>query len=414
MSVITTPGQRSTLDWRVRLDTGDPRDGAPPPRRAARLPHICFVAQFAWPVFSRDPNVGVIGGAEVQQSILARALARAGYRVSMITLDFGQPQRVAIDGVMVHKAHRPEAGVPVLRFIHPRLTTLWRTLREVDADVYYQRCAAADTAIVAAFCRYFGRRSIFAGASDVDFLPGRQQIRYFRDRWLFARGLALVDRVVVQNEQQRHSCLVHYGRESVLIPSCYELPPGASPGRGDCVLWAGNIRDYKRPQLFLDLARQLPRQHFVMIGGAGGNGARDLHYFEHIRRTAAALPNVEFTGFLPLSRVEPYFDRARVVVNTSRYEGMPNTFLQAWARGVPTLALVDVGARLRGEPLYRIVDNVADAAAEIARLTSDAQYWRRASARSLEYFEQTHSVARVLAHYDRLLAELVQQCGDKR
>ncbi len=393
--------------------------GGPPPLRPAsalpRRPHICFVAPNTWPVFSGDPDNEFIGGAEVQQSILARALAGAGYRVSMICLDFGQPQGVLLDGVTVHKAHRPHAGVPVLRFVHPRITAMWRAMRAVDADVYYQRCSAMLTAVVAAFCRRYGKRSIFASAADLDFVPGSQPIRYLRDRWLFEQGLKRVDRIVAQNATQQQSCRTNYGRESIQIPNCYQLPADASPGAGDCVLWVASIRerDYKRPELFLELARRLPGRRFVMIGGAGGASRRNV-YFERIREAAAAMPNLEFTGFLPLTRVEPHFDRARVLVNTSLYEGMPNTFLQAWARGVPTVAFVDIGARLHGEPLYRAVERVEVAAAEIERLFADDGYWKRASARCREYFDGTHSIPKVLARYEELLHELVRDPGGHR
>jgi len=380
-----------------------------PPANDLPRPHICFVAPNTWPVFSHDPDIEFIGGAEVQQSILARALACAGYRVSMICLDFGQPRRVLLDGVMVHKTHRPDAGLPVLRFIHPRITTLWRAMRAVDADVYYQRCSSMLTALVAVFCRRYGKRSIFASACDLDFMPGRQPIRYLRDRWLFERGLALVDRIVVQNAAQQRNCRANYGRESTQIPSCYELPAGASPGTGDRVLWVASMRerDYKRPELFLELARRLPQRRFVMIGGSGGDGRNDV-CFERIRNAATAIPNVEFTGFLPLARVEPYFDRARILVNTSVHEGMPNTFLQAWARGVPTVAFVDTGARLRGDPVYRVVERLDEAAAEIERLFTDEAHWARASARCHEYFGSTHSTSKVLERFERLLGELVR------
>jgi len=399
-----------TLNRRERTDAVRRDDGPLPllPANDLPRPHICFVAPNIWPVFSRDPDNELIGGAEVQQSILARALVRAGYRVSMISVDFGQPQRVLLDGVMVHKAYRPDAGLPVLRFIHPRITALWRAMRAVDADVYYQRCSAMLTALVGVFCRRYGRHSIFASASDLDFAPGRQPIRYLRDRWLFERGLALVDRIVVQNATQRRDCRANYGRESTQIPSCYELPAARAAATGDCVLWVASMRerDYKRPELFLELARRLPRRRFVMIGGAGGDAGNAC--FERIRNEAAAIPNVEFAGFLPLARVEPYFDRARVLVNTSVHEGMPNTFLQAWARGVPTVAFVDTGARLRGEPVYRVVEQVEEAAREVERLFTDEAYWARASTRCREYFGSTHSTSKVLERFEGLLGELVR------
>ena len=351
----------------------------------------------------------MVGGAEVQQSILARLLARSGYRVSMISLDFGQPRRVTLDGVTVHKAYKPDAGLPGLRFLHPRITNMWRAMREVDADIYYQRSSAMLTAVVAEFCRLHGRGSIYAGASDIDFIPGRQQIRFRRDRWLFERGLARVDRLVVQNENQRKSCLLHYGRQSVLIPSCYEPPADSQPGRGDTVLWVGTVHQYKRPELFLELARRLPHRRFVMVGGPGVEDEARKSYFEGVRAAAARLPNVEMTGFLPLERVEPYFDRARVHVNCSDYEGVPNTFLQAWARGVPAVAWVDIAARHQGEPVYRVVSELDQAVEEIERLFESDAYHRRASERSREYFAATHSPGEVMARYNTLLRGLAEQ-----
>jgi glycosyltransferase involved in cell wall biosynthesis len=372
--------------------------------------HICFVAPHAWPVFSGDPDISMVGGAEVQQSILARMLARAGYRVSMICLDYGQPQAVEIDGVTVYKAHRPDAGLPGLRFIHPRLTGMVQAMRLADADIYYQRSTAMLTAVVAAFCRRHGKRSIYAGASDTDFVPGQQLIRFRRDRWLFERGLLAVDRIIVQNAMQQRSCLENYGRVATVIPSCYELPAGTRRAAGKYALWVGVLRRAKRPELFLDLARRLPLHRFVMIGGPGTD-AGDDSYFEHMRRIAADLPNVEFTGFLPLSRVEPYFDQARVFVNTSVFEGMPNTFLQAWARGVPTVAYIDTGSRLHGEAVYPSVQSTEEAAGEVDRLFSEDIHHRHLSSLCREYFVQTHGAAGVLAHYERLLDELAPRGG---
>ena len=352
--------------------------------------HVCFVAPYAWPVLSRDPAIKVVGGAEVQQAILARLLARSGYRVSMICCDYGQPSPASIDGVTVHKAFAPEAGLPMVRFLHPRLTSVWRAMREVDADVYYQRSSAMWTGVVAAFCRVHGKGSIYAGASDRDFVIGEEQIKFARDRWLYRRGLAAVDAIVAQNRLQVETCRRHHGREAVLIQSCYELPKDISFEKRDLVLWVGTIHDQKRPELVLEMAERLPQRRFVMIGGPSDASPG---FFEEIRAQAAAVPNVEFLGFQPLAAAETWFDRARVLVNTSVYEGMPNVFLQAWARGVPTVATVDVGVAV-----HRVAADVDRLAHEVEALFDDGLHGEACR----RHFERTHGAAEVLERYGRV------------
>jgi len=361
---------------------------------SATRPHVCFVAPHAWPVLSRDARIEVVGGAEVQQAIHARLFDANGYRVSMISLDYGQPDRSRVDGVTVHKAFAPHAGAPLVRFVHPRMTSMWRALRSAGADIYYCRSASMWLWLVTEFCRRHGKRSVYAGASDKDFDPDvGGQLRYARDRWLYRRGMAAVDGIVAQNEFQRASCLATHGREAVVIPSCY-VPEKIQSATRDRVLWVGMLHENKRPELLLELARRLPQRRFVLIGGPRA-GAQA--FYEGIRAQAAALPNVEFKGFLPLAQVEPWFDRARVLVNTSTYEGMPNTFLQAWARGVPTVATVDVGA-----PVHRVAATVEDLALEVERAFADAAL----GARCREHFARHHSAAEVLERYGRLFDEL--------
>lgn len=374
---------------------------APLPARPAR-PHVCFVALNAWPVFSGRSDIALAGGAEVQQAMLARLLAADGYRVSMICQDFGQPDAVEMDGVVVRKVFGAHDGVPVLRFVHPRLSTMWRVLHEVDADIYYYRCASMWVGVLAEFCRRRGKRLIYAGASDRDFAPDiGGQIPYARDRWLYRRGLRRAHAIVVQNQVQLEGARAHYGREAVYIPSCYVAPRGAAGTRGERVLWVATLRATKRPELFLELARRLPARRFVMVGGPA---PEDAELFARVAREARALPNLEFVGFLPLAEVEKWFDRARVFVNTSLYEGMPNTFLQAWARGVPTIATVDVGA-----PAGRAVADLDALARELERLLADGEAWRRASARCREHFARTYSPEEVVRRYARVFEQVMGQ-----
>src|SRR5471032_1099587 len=218
---------------------------APNNRRTAMSrakPHICFVAPTIWPVLAGDHGSDMVGGAEVQQAILARSMAAAGYRVSVICMDHGQADATVIDGITVYRAHTPLGGLPVLRFLHPRLSSIWSAMRRADADIYYQRSSGMLTGVVAAFCRAHGRKFVYAAASDRDFLPDLPGIRYRRDKWLFRRGLRQADAVVVQSERQRQACAAVFGRAPVAIASCH-LPPAPAPAAAHgYVLWVGSVK----------------------------------------------------------------------------------------------------------------------------------------------------------------------------
>lgn len=389
-------------------ETPAPRlpEAARPPLRAVapRKPRVCFVAPTTWPLLSRS-TIPVVGGAELQQALVATELARRGYPVSMVSLDYGQDEGTVLDGVKVHKTHAPDAGIPVVRFVHPRFTSLWRAMKRADADVYYQRTAAVATGYLAAFCRVHRRRSIFAGASDVDFIPGRESIAYARDRWIFSWGVRHVDAVFAQNPCQVENVRLNYGREAVLIPNCYRAPEGAAADPRGYVLWVANFRAQKRPEILVEIARRLPQHRFVMVGG-NETDRRSLEYAQAMRAQAASLPNVRVSGFVPFHEAERLFDGARLVVNTSSYEGFPNTFLQAWARGIPTVSFVNTGSRCGGEPLYEAARDVDHATRQVATLMGEDAAWQAASARFLGHFREHHAVDAVVDLYERELARV--------
>jgi len=394
----------STTNTSAAMPTPKPLEAAPMAGGGQR-PHICFLAPTAWPILAGDKDIPVIGGAELQQSLIARMLAARGYRVSMISINYGQADGTVVDGVRIYNMHKPFEGIPVLRFVHPRLTSLWRALKRVDADIYYQRTAAAYTGFMAAFCKANGKRSIYAGASDVDFLPGKQAISFARDRMIYEYGLRRVDTVIVQNENQQLYLRRHYGREGLLVPNFYDAPANARADRAGYVLWVATVREQKRPELVLELARRLPRHRFVMIGGSDP-GWFGEDYARRIREAAERLPNVQFKGFMPFEEADGWFSGARVVLNTSTYEGFPNTFLQAWARGVPSVAFVDTGSRRDGQPVYDIATDMDDATTRIDRLMSDDLAWEKASQRVFVHHREHHSVEGVAGLYESEIRHL--------
>jgi glycosyltransferase involved in cell wall biosynthesis len=370
----------------------------------SEYPHVCIVAPNAFPLLSGDARVQLIGGAELQMVILARLLAARKWPVSMICLDFGQPDRILVDGVLVIRAYRPQEGIPILRFLWPRLTSIWACMNRANADIYYQQTAGMITGLVAAFCQIKGRKSVFASASNPDLFPNTPRIKYARDRWIYAYGLRHVDKIFVQNHEQEKLCMEHVGRVPEIVPNCYALPSIRRYSSGDLyVLWVSTIRPIKRPELFLDLAQALPTLRFKMIGGPD-ESEPDL--FESVRKRAESLGNVEFLGFLPFEETERHFDDATIFVNTSESEGVPNSFLQAWARGVPTVSYIDAGATLSGREVGIRVTSAVEMIQEVNRLASNDQLREEAGARGRIYVENVHSPEKVIALYERLFVDL--------
>ena len=403
--------QLGTSQWFGSLAYGELIDGPTQPfqEKDLRSPSICFLALTAYPVLAGLRDSQELGGAQVQQAMLARALVKAGIDVSMICMDYGQPAYETIDGIRVIRSYAPTAGVRGLRTLHPRLTSVWRALSLANADVVYQRCAGVNTAIAVAWAKRHRRASIYAVASDLDLQEGVPIVPGARDKRVFTWGLRGADAVVLQNPRQQELLQEVHGRLGQLIPSCYAADGSrVAAAANDEVLWVGMLRPVKRPDRFLALARALPHRRFRMIGGPCGDSPETQQYFDAIARDAESIPNLEFMGFVPFRDVDPWFARAAVFVNTSEHEGFPNTFLQAWSRGLPTVALFDTGSRQNGQAPYRLVQTDAQLPQAVEQLLTDAAIWQQASDLCHAYFEAHHAPAGAASAYRQLMLRLVR------
>jgi glycosyltransferase involved in cell wall biosynthesis len=362
---------------------------------------ICFVAHEVYPFFYSGVVAGAIGGAEFQQKLLGEALSSRGMGVSFISSDVGQPDLLKADGLTFIKSFAPAAGLPGVRFVYPRLTKIWKALLTADADVYYVRCAGFLPGVLALFCRMYSRKFIYASASDTDFEPGREMVRHFRDLRLFRMGFKKASRIVVQSDYQKETLLRNYGLNSTVVRNYYQMTSsGQQETERNLILWVATIKGLKRPFRFVELAERFPREQFVMIGGPD---SASPGLYEEVQARCAGIPNLDFLGFLPVEEAERYFDRCKVLVNTSDFEGFPNTFLQAWGRGVPVLSHVDPDGIINRHRLgYAVADEeqMAEALGKLLAETPDSY-----SERTLGYFRDNHSDG-IIDRYCAMLEEL--------
>lgn len=369
---------------------------------AKNYPSICFVAPHAYPILAGDRSISTVGGAEVQQCIIARGLAALGYSVSMVSLDFGQPEGLTIDGVKIFKAYKPSSGLPGFRFFYPRMTSLWQAMKRAKADVYYQRTSAMLTGLVAAYCGATKKKFVFAAAHDKDFSDELPLVSLKRDKIMYRWGINKADAIVVQNVEQIELA-AKWGLNAQLIPSCFLPPSDLVRNKDGCVLWVSTIRAWKRPELFLRLAQKLPDIQFRMVGGPAYG---EESFFDAIKAEAKNIPNLDFVGFVPHADIENEFNSARVFVNTSISEGFPNTFLQAWSRSVPTVSFFKTGSLFDGHDVEVLVDTEEALVDSVRQLMLSNDLCDRVGDLANRYFISKHSVTVTLDNYSNLLNKL--------
>jgi len=349
------------------------------------------------PVLAPEYNHHPIGGEQVQQTLLARALAARGHRVSMVTADYGQPEGAQWSGVTVHKAYALGAGLPVIRFVHPRWTGVWSAMKRADADVYYVSCSGAIVGQVVMFCRRFGRKAIFRVASDADCARETLLMKYWRDKKLYEYGLRRAH-VLVQSARQQELLARNYGVSSYLARMLVESSGASRPfaSRDMPVLWVNNIRWLKRPDLFFELAGALPELRFYM---AGGGVPGEMDFFERAARDARAHPNLSMLGRVPYHEAQALYGRARVLVNMSDIEGFPNSYLQAWAAGTPVVAFFDPDGLIAKEGLGYAVSSMEGMRNAVRKLATDEREWRAASERCHAFMAREYGEDAVLQPY---------------
>ena len=357
-------------------------------------PTICFVGLANLPVLAREYGRHGVGGAELQQTLLAKALVARGYKVSMVVADYGQPDGAVWDGIKTYKAYRPNAGIPVLRFVHPRWTGVWSAMKRAGADIYYTSCAGALLGQVTLFARVYGARVIFRVASNSDCDPASLLIRYWRDKRLYRYGLRRADLVLSQTPEQQQALLKNFRRESRVAPSLTDTA-GRRPefAERDSVLWVGNIRALKRPELLLEAAGKLPHLEFHIIGGPMP-GSESL--YAAVRGQAAKLANVRFHGPVPYHEVGEFYERARVFVGTSRDRGLSEHLFTGVVARYARRGVPGSGTTHRSKWHGTCSNQRFGMCEAIETLSSDARAWEAASQRSREYMDNRFNLTRMI------------------
>ena len=339
------------------------------------------------------------GGAETQIFLLAKLLAAKGARVGLIVEDATDlPERVArVDVIRQPTSRRSRRVVRAIE----NLALVTQLLSGLRVRVVVQRAAGSRTGVIALIMKLRRRRFVYSSANVIDFDFERLEKRRHAVM-LFRLGIRLADTIVVQTLEQQRLCRARFDRDAEVIRSIAETvePTQADP---EAFLWIGRLSPYKQPLAFVDLARAVPEARFRMVGVPTGEIGRAIQ--QQLTEAAEGLPNLELLDPRPRAELMPLIERAVAVVNTATYEGMPNIFLEGWARGVPALALAhDPDGVIASEGLGAFAANSAERFAGLTRELWGQRANREAtSKRCRAYVQREHDAEVVVRRWVRVL-----------
>ena len=336
-----------------------------------------------------------VGGAERQQWLLSRALAAAGWRVSCgIRSGLRPRQRTSIEGVEFVGLDRD------------RLVRTWYGfISSEKADWLYWRGADHVWGVAVEIARRAGVRTIFAAAFDTDVQP-RQALTRRRGFWpMYAWGLRRADRIIVQHKGQLAGLNPVWQRKAAVVPSIAGNIPAVKPHavRESYVAWVGMLREPKRPDLLINIARSLPALRFKVCGGPTTHRSPS-GYGQQVVSQLSCLPNVEFMGQVTPEVAMQTIADAAALLSTSDQEGFPNTFLQAWSCGTPVVTLkVDPDSVIQDMGLGMVSGDVRSAAADLAALIQSPERRQDIAVRARRHVETAHSSAAAVAVVDQVI-----------
>lgn len=352
------------------------------------------------------------GGAERQFARLAKGLDRQLF----------EPHVYCLSGEGPLAGELREAGVPVT-FLHARsrwdagVVRRWTlALREFQPDLLQTFLFHANIAGRMAAWRA-GVRHVVSGIRVAE--PRRWQL------WVDRLADSFVDRhVCVSESVARHSREVAglQSEKLVVIPNGIEVDqfagaepvawPFMTPGmeRPRVVLFVGRLEAQKNPGLLLEavhLARERLRGVEVAFVGSGS--------LEGELREQARAWGVPAHWLGRRSDVAGLMRSADCLALPSRWEGMPNVVLEAFASGLPVVACrVEGLTELFGEEGGGILveqESVGEFADALVEVVENQEKWRGRATKSQDFIRERFTSRNMILSYQNLFLDLINSAS---
>ena len=355
---------------------------------------VVFVNDGAYAYASGDPSA--VGGTERDIWVLARALTAAGW-----------PVTVGVRRLMEAGQHTSIDGVDFIGIgCEGVLASYARFISSEKPDWWFWQSASHWLGPAFEIAKFKGVRTIYSVAFDRDVEPRHALTRRRRFWPLYAWGLARADRIFVQHRGQLSGLARHLRSKAYIFP---KLPNAKGQSlvvtphakRREYVAWVGMLRQHKRPDLLIEIARSNPSIPFIVCGGPTGHRTPG-QYSKQILHLLHTTPNIEFLGRVSHEKAQQVISEAAMLLSTSDEEGFPCVFLEAWSSGTPVVSLkIDPDQIIEEKGLGAVSGDVERVSADIRRLLDSPSRRDEMAARCREHVKEAHGEAAVIQAFER-------------
>lgn len=351
-----------------------------------------------------------IGGAELQCYYIAEELNRRGIEVFYIFFSTEIKKSYVDDNITYHPIYIPiSLRWLVTRFLYLRIPFEYYSLRKkmgkIKADYWYYRTVNTFLPSLSTIKNQIGGKLIFALSMDMQARKEGWLARFGKFyEVLFHASLKNVDYLFFQKESQKTEFLSNYKSDGFVVYNGHPSPNKnivnlkTSNKTSDFnVIWVGNLKKMKRPELFLELAKKLGHSgiFFDMVGKPSEI------YEKAIAETSKKITNFYYHGQLKNKAVLKLIQSSSVSVSTSSLtvredssEGFPNVFIESWKFGVPIISFFDPDGLIAKHKLGFVCRNVNEMEQSIKYLYNNPEIYSAISVNCIKIFNEKFSIER--------------------
>lgn len=357
------------------------------------------------------------GGAQRAVANLSNYWAKKGWDITIITLASPDepsyelnPSIKCINLNLAGKSHNILAGL--LKNLH-RLISLRKMLYEIKPDI---AVGIMDTANILLSLASFGMDIVLIGSERTH--PPQNALKPVWQK-LRCYTYYLLDSVVVLTQETKFWVKENTKARQVIVipnPVLFPLPlqsPIVSPkdyfGEGKVVLAVGRLTHQKGFDLLIEAFSLLADKHSdwnLLVIGEGF--LRD--YLEQQIRALDLSERIFLVG--RVGNIGEFYTQANLYVMTSRFEGFPNSLVEALAHGLPAVSFdCDTGPRdiiRQGVDGLLVPEGNVEALVEaLDRLMSDSELRQAFAKRAVEARER-FGIERIAPMWEQLFTDILK------